>query len=277
MANVSESLNELAKWGLFLEITGYYDDKFNYLLLYPMMAIIFLVSLIGNSTTFLIIWYDKSMHTTTNYYLSNLAVSDILMTFTMLLEIFGSRSDQKSLFFCKLQWFLIVCLWNNSILTIAALAIERCLAIRHPFKIKPTSTWKRVAKIILLLWLVAIAETSLEMQFLSSVKVHQLTTCFAILTPWARVVHGVLGVITFLIPLLTMTFAYSTILYKVITSKMDNTKDTIINQQNSIGKISKLVSEYRIHISTLKVFLNHKDLSLFCEYFNVVLISTKAL
>ncbi|KAI8422526.1 hypothetical protein MSG28_006333 [Choristoneura fumiferana] len=144
---------------------------------------------------------------------------------------------------CLHGWFLpgLVCLWNNSVLTMAALAIERYIAIWHPLMLKPTSAWRRVSKIIVLVWLLAIAATLLEMQTVDLVKVHQYTMCFIIPTPWARFLNGVLAIVTFVIPLITMILAHSTIVYKVINTQMDNTRDTIFNHEDPRGKITKLV------------------------------------
>ncbi|KAI8422522.1 hypothetical protein MSG28_006333 [Choristoneura fumiferana] len=56
-----------------------------------------------------------------------------------------------------------------------------------------------------------------------------------------RFLNGVLAIVTFVIPLITMILAHSTIVYKVINTQMDNTRDTIFNHEDPRGKITKLV------------------------------------
>lgn len=248
MANSSESWSEFdfEKWILFLERSVQTENEIIYAIFLIIAIFLCVASFFGNSLVCFIICYEKSMHTTTNYYLLNLAISDLIMTLTMMIESSVKYTEQNGFFLCKLQWFLVVCLWNNSILTMAALAIERYIAIWHPLKLKPTSAWRRVSKIIVLVWLLAIAATLLEMQTVDLVKVHQYTMCFIIPTPWARFLNGVLAIVTFVVPLIIMIFAHSTIVYKVINTQMDNTRDSIFNHEDPRGKISKLVSKYAI-------------------------------
>lgn len=250
MANSSESWSEFdfEKWILFLERSVQTENEIIYAIFLIIAIFLCVASFFGNSLVCFIICYEKSMHTTTNYYLLNLAISDLIMTLTMMLESSVKYTEQNGFFLCKLQWFLVVCLWNNSILTMAALAIERYIAIWHPLKLKPTSAWRRVSKIIVLVWLLAIAATLLEMQTVDLVKVHQYTMCFIIPTPWARFLNGVLAIVTFVVPLIIMIFVHSTIVYKVINTQMDNTRDSIFNHEDPRGKISKLVSKYAISV-----------------------------
>lgn len=44
-------------------------------------VIIFLTGVVGNLSTCIVIWRNTYMHTVTNYYLFNLAVSDVLTLF----------------------------------------------------------------------------------------------------------------------------------------------------------------------------------------------------
>ncbi|XP_061730013.1 5-hydroxytryptamine receptor-like isoform X2 [Cydia pomonella] len=207
------------------------------------MVCIFTISLVGNLLTCVIIYYDKSMHTATNYYLFNLAVSDLIVTFCILLAVQEKLSDAyiSGQLACQIYFVCVVCSWNNSILTITALSIERYMAIMRPLLLKSTPVWRRVTKIIVVLWLIAILETVPEIFTVSAITTRQSTICFTIPTALSRVVNGVLAIITFLIPLLIMTFVYTMIAVKVNVTPKDYSRDQIFNYRNPRSKVNKLL------------------------------------
>lgn len=223
---------------------GTKQNNVNVILHVIFMCVILIVSLIGNSLTCIVIYYDKSMHTVTNYYLFNLAISDLTLTFAIIWEIFDYVAPPYDFYplMCQITWFSNLCLWNCGIFTMTALSIERYLAICHPLKLKSSSDWNRVAKIIVILWLVAIADSVPEMLTVRVVKIHRQNVCFPIPTPLARVVHGVQASLTFGIPLIVMTFVYSTIVFKVNT-KWTNLNDKIFNLRKPRRKVNKLIGK----------------------------------
>ncbi|XP_047986880.1 neuromedin-U receptor 2-like [Leguminivora glycinivorella] len=205
-----------------------------------LMAIIFALSLFGNLLTCYVIYDDKTMHTTTNYYLFNLAISDVTLTFAIMFELAGDVyfTYSPSEWVCKMQWFSVTCLWNNTVLTMTALAIERYKAIVHPLNIKsnPSIMKKRVMKVIALLWTVAIILTLPEMLIVTLRKYRQTIACFVIPTPLARILNGVLAIVTFFIPLIIMIFVYSMIIYKV------NTRQKNLGHRNVTKKMNTLIA-----------------------------------
>lgn len=247
-SNITDQFNyEL--WSEFLEEAlrrEWYCSKVIYSVF---MFFIFAISLIGNLLTCIVIYYDKSMHTATNYYLFNLAVSDLIVTFAILLEVHEQLSDTYTIsqLACQIHFVSVVCLWNNSILTMTALSIERYLAIWHPLMLKSTPVWRRVLKIIVLLWIIAIMETFPEMLTVSVVKTHQSSVCFTIPTALARVLNGVLAIVTFVIPLVIMTCLYTMIALKVNVVQKRNSRDKIFNHRDPRKKVNKLIGKF-VHL-----------------------------
>ncbi|XP_076676691.1 neuropeptides capa receptor [Andrena cerasifolii] len=121
-------------------------------------VVIFVTGIVGNVATCIVIKRNPSMQTTTNYYLFNLAVSDLLFL------IFGLPSELSEFwqqypwrlgsFMCKLRAYVSETSTYVSVLTITAFSLERYLAICHPFR-RYSNGMKRPVRFILLSWLVA--------------------------------------------------------------------------------------------------------------------------
>ncbi|XP_018320927.1 pyrokinin-1 receptor isoform X3 [Agrilus planipennis] len=121
---------------------------------------IFFTGLVGNICTCIVIARNKSMHTATNYYLFNLAISDLLLlicglpqeTYTLWYPddyVFGEA-------FCVLQGYAAETSANATVLTITAFTVERYLAICHPFLSYTMSKLSRVVKYVVLVWVFAL-------------------------------------------------------------------------------------------------------------------------
>ncbi|KAK5649565.1 hypothetical protein RI129_000594 [Pyrocoelia pectoralis] len=125
-----------------------------------LFATIFLIGLIGNISTCIVIAHNKSMHTATNYYLFSLAISDLLLLISGLpQEMYNIWSKYPYIFgeaFCVLQGFAAETSANATVLTITAFTVERYIAICHPFLSHTMSTLSRAIKLILLIWMFAI-------------------------------------------------------------------------------------------------------------------------
>ncbi|XP_077291954.1 pyrokinin-1 receptor-like [Arctopsyche grandis] len=101
------------------------------------------------------------MHTATNYYLFSLAISDLLLLITGLpQEIYSIWSKYPYVFgevFCVLRGLAAETSANATVLTITAFTVERYVAICHPFLSHTMSKLSRAIKLILGIWIVALA------------------------------------------------------------------------------------------------------------------------
>ncbi|KAI4458938.1 g-protein coupled receptor [Holotrichia oblita] len=122
-------------------------------------AIIFLSGIIGNVSTCIVIVTNKSMHTATNYYLLNLAISDLLLLVTGLpQEMYSIWSRYPYIFgyaFCILRGLFAETSANATVLTVTAFTVERYVAICHPFLSHTLSKLSRIIKLIFVIWLIA--------------------------------------------------------------------------------------------------------------------------
>ncbi|XP_072938993.1 neuromedin-U receptor 2-like [Epargyreus clarus] len=205
--------------------------------------VIFVASLIGNLLTCIVIYYDRTMHTATNYYLFNLAVSDLILTFGILLEVYEFVTDTYHFgnIVCKLHFFFVVLLWNNSILIMTTLAIERYIAIWYPLMFQSKPVWRRVMKVIFVVWVIAIAETLPELWSVSLIKTDKSSICYTVPTPYARLINGLLAIVTFVVPLMIMTFVYAMIAFKVNHPEKSNPDSMVFNHRENRKKVNKLI------------------------------------
>ncbi|XP_038214555.1 neuromedin-U receptor 1-like [Zerene cesonia] len=167
------------------------------------LLVIFFVSMIGNVLTCYVIYSVKSMHTATNFYLFDLAVSDLIVTFSILFDIYDYLTDFSKVAesMCKLRFFFVVSLWNNGILVMTILAIERYIVIWYPMLLGSSPVCKRVAKVITVISIVAILESLPEIWTVGFIKTKKMSICFTVPTEIARKINGVLALVTFVFPL----------------------------------------------------------------------------
>lgn len=120
---------------------------------------ILVTGLFGNICTCTVIMRNKYMHTTVNYYLFSLAVSDLLLLIVGLpQELWAFWQKYPYVFgetFCILRALISEACSYASVLTITAFTIERYIAICHPLKAHTMTGLPRAIKIILIVWVVA--------------------------------------------------------------------------------------------------------------------------
>lgn len=122
-------------------------------------TLLFLVGVVGNVMTILVVSKYRDMRTTTNLYLSSMAVSDLLIFLCMppdLYRMWRYRPWRFGDTLCKLFQFVSESCTYSTILNITALSVERYLAICFPLRAKALVTKRRVRVLILLLWIVSL-------------------------------------------------------------------------------------------------------------------------
>lgn len=122
-------------------------------------TLLFLVGVVGNVMTILVVSKYRDMRTTTNLYLCSMAVSDLLIFLCMPLDLYRMWRYRPWRFgdaLCKLFQFVSESCTYSTILSITALSVERYIAICFPLRAKALVTKRRVRALILLLWTVSL-------------------------------------------------------------------------------------------------------------------------
>lgn len=147
-------------WDLLLERLG--RRRQSLWIVIPMTTIylaVFVTGVIGNICTCIVIARNRYMHTATNFYLVNLALSDLLLLVLGLpLETYTFWSAYPWVFgevFCVLRTVAAETSTYASILTITAFTVERYVAICHPMWIQTKCSLQRATRVIVFIWLIA--------------------------------------------------------------------------------------------------------------------------
>lgn len=122
-------------------------------------TLLFLVGVLGNVMTILVVSRYRDMRTTTNLYLCSMAVSDLLIFLCMPLDLYRMwryRPWRLGDLLCKLFQFVSESCTYSTILSITALSVERYLAVCFPLRAKRLVTKRRVRALILTLWTVSL-------------------------------------------------------------------------------------------------------------------------
>lgn len=122
-------------------------------------TVLFLVGVLGNVMTILVVSRYRDMRTTTNLYLCSMAVSDLLIFLCMPLDLYRMwryRPWRFGALLCKLFQFVSESCTYSTILSITALSVERYLAVCFPLRAKRLVTKRRVRALILTLWTVSL-------------------------------------------------------------------------------------------------------------------------
>ncbi|XP_053616438.1 neuromedin-U receptor 2-like [Plodia interpunctella] len=234
------------------------------------MTVIFCAGMVGNMLTCWVIYRDRSMHTVTNYYLFNLAVSDLVVLLAMLVELtfyFGvfPYPDPWGDVMCKVHGFVVVALWNNGILIMTAVAVERYAAIVHPLAVQGRCVKRRVARVMAAVWSVAVLETLPDVFTMKLLRTRRALVCSVTLSQYSRVVNAVAAVVTFLLPLAVMMYVYIAIAVTVHARQKDSYgNNTFNNNRNNSKKVNKLI--FVLTLSFLVCWLPYFSLRLLVAF-----------
>lgn len=131
-------------------------------ILIPAYVLVIVIGFGGNILVLLVVKRKRSMHTTTNYLLANLAVADLLtllwcipgMVMTFVLHPQGTLGD----FLCKFVTMHHIAGITQLVsgLTLTVLAVERYKALFHPLSVRLRLTRKNVKYPIVCMWLFSI-------------------------------------------------------------------------------------------------------------------------
>ncbi|XP_070063459.1 neuromedin-U receptor 1 isoform X2 [Drosophila virilis] len=123
-------------------------------------ALIFVAGVLGNLITCIVISRNNFMHTATNFYLFNLAISDlILLCSGMPQDLYNLWHPNNYPFsdgICILESVLSETAANATVLTITSFTVERYIAICHPFRQHTMSKLSRAIKFIFAIWIAAL-------------------------------------------------------------------------------------------------------------------------
>ncbi|XP_046406727.1 pyrokinin-1 receptor-like [Ischnura elegans] len=183
----------------------------------PISAIylaIFVTGVLGNVITCLVIRRNKSMHTATNYYLFSLSISDLLLLVTGLppemYYIWSRNRYALGEAFCIIRGLAAETSANATVLTITAFTVERYMAICHPLYAQTLSKLSRAARLVMLIWLLALVFAVPTAAQVGVLVERDSSTCTIKHSLYAHY-FCLLSVVFFLIPMCVIAVLYALI------------------------------------------------------------------
>nr|ABS18381.2 CXCR1 [Bos taurus] len=188
-------------------------------------ALVFLLSLLGNSLVMLVILYSRIGRSVTDVYLLNLAMADLL--FAMTLPIWAASKAKGWIFgtpLCKVASLLKEVNFYSGILLLACISMDRYLAIVHATR---TLTQKRhwVKFICLGIWALSVILALPIFIFREAYQPpYSDLVCYEDLgantTKWRMIMRVLPQTFGFLLPLLVMLFCYGFTLRTLFSAQM---------------------------------------------------------
>eukprot|EP00063_Salmo_salar_P060851 XP_014035686.1 PREDICTED: neuromedin-K receptor-like [Salmo salar] len=211
-------------------------------------SLIVIVSVAGNVTVIWIILAHKRMRTVTNYFIVNLAFSDLSMaTFNTVFNfVYSTHNDWYfGLGYCRFQNFYPITAMCSSVYSMAVIAVDRYLAIIYPLKLRLSSTSTKI--VIGLIWAVAFSLAFPQCYYSVTEYYPPRTICFV---NWPDDYGGkhhltyqiALITLIYLLPLLVMLVTYSLIGQTLWGSEIPGeTSDHYQNQIQAKRKVVKMM------------------------------------
>ncbi|XP_052120550.1 QRFP-like peptide receptor [Frankliniella occidentalis] len=136
-------------------------NQYDWLEVVPTMTVYCLIMLLGLAGNALIIFTTqryRRMQSTTNVFLSSLAVADLLLIIVCIpvkLAKLMSFTWEAGYFLCKFVHYMQNVSAMCSVFTLTAMSIERYYAIIHPMRVKYLCSLSQARKICACIWLLA--------------------------------------------------------------------------------------------------------------------------
>lgn len=200
--------------------TPFQISEYVQVLIIVMYTVVTVIAIGGNGIVCYLVYAYKRMHTVPNYFIVNLAISDIIMAlfcipFTFVANLilnywpFGETMCPVVLYIQVVAVFL-------SSYTLVAMSIDRYIVIVHPFR--PRITVKQTVLTILVIWIVSFAIPLPT--FLKSKIIYYSNTSGQCLELWEnnteQYIYGLsLMILHYFGPLTLLLFSYTKIGYNI--------------------------------------------------------------
>ncbi|XP_073405494.1 olfactory receptor 5V1-like [Dendrobates tinctorius] len=142
-------------------ITGISDEPLLQFFVFLLVLFIYLITLGGNITIFILICLDYHLHTPMYFFLANLSILDIScssITLHKILTSFLSGDDSVSDLECAVQIFAFLSLTSDELLFLTAMSYDRYVAICNPLRYHLIMDSKLCSLLASLCWVIGLLE-----------------------------------------------------------------------------------------------------------------------
>lgn len=179
-------------------------------------TIIFVLGLLGNTLVCFVVIRNKAMQTVTNLFITNLALSDILLCifavpFTPLYSFRGIWSWGSLL--CHIMPFAQGCSVYISTLTLMSIAIDRFFVIIYPFR--PRMKIGTCVTVIFMIWTFAVTVTMPYAIFMTYYETDQYCEETWPSEQLRQLFGSVTSIMQFVLPFIVIAFCYTCVSFKL--------------------------------------------------------------
>ena len=218
---------------------------------YILFGAAFIVSMCGNSLCAYIISSRIKMKSVTNLFILNLAIGDLIYTFSIPFDLAIIENDQKWIFhhyFCNILFPIQTTSMSSSLLTLTILSLTRYRAIIRPLTRQIQETTAKY--IILFIWIFSVA-TVLPQGYHQKIEQGECVEKWVGGKQSRRIYTAILFGVQYVIPLTIMIIAYGRI--GIELSKPSPVENTLIQAER--GKEAKKVVHMLITVTaTFAIF-----------------------
>ncbi|EFX67981.1 hypothetical protein DAPPUDRAFT_1192, partial [Daphnia pulex] len=234
-------------------------------------GLILVVGLVGNCLVPVVIWNNRDLRNSTNLFLLNLSLADILVLCvsmpTVLVEIYERRDTWIfGKVMCKLVPFVELTVAHASVLTILAISFERYYVITRPLRAGYTCTRMRALFIILAIWVLGCI-TSSPMLFLANYLEADENTagssagCVTQANTFWSVFYYIAAIcLFFLLPLIVLVLIYSVIARHLVQTSAsvaagtDHVNPNLRARRQVVSMLGTVVVFFFICLLPFKIF-----------------------
>ncbi|NXS07191.1 GALR2 protein, partial [Neodrepanis coruscans] len=207
-------------------------------------SLIFLVGTVGNGLVLAVLLRNGQVkYTTTNLFILNLAMADlcfIICCVPFQATIYTLDGWLFGAFACKAVHFLIYLTMYASSFTLAAVSIDRYLAIRYPLKSRDLRTSQNAGVAIVAIWSLSLLFAGPYLSYYQIIHYHGVPICVPI---WEDQRRKVLDILTFvfgyLLPVTVVSLAYIRTV-KFLWTSVDPI-ERISESQKAKRKVTKMI------------------------------------
>nr|XP_032515023.1 neuromedin-U receptor 2-like [Danaus plexippus plexippus] len=250
VGNNTDSDDIYSSYGIGLSL---YDEMSNFVesdliksILTLFLGTSMVFSLVGNMCTCAVIARDKTMRTPTNCYLLNLAISDLMITVFVPIELYiiwvpdyyplGEEG-------CRIHFLLWDLLSNCSVLTILAFTIERYLVISKPFLRQRLLLTSRISKILTLTWVVSCIFSFPSVYSIYFIERKQNVYCVFTVSERDKVFYIAIELLVFFFFPMTVIFVlFIMIVHKLKTTEPKSRANPAISHHNRNKAVKMLAA-----------------------------------
>nr|XP_033818566.1 galanin receptor type 2-like [Geotrypetes seraphini] len=236
-----EDLSSLVGYWNFSDIYQFGPDR---IIVPVVFSLIFLLGTVGNSLVLAVLLRNGQMnHNTTNLFILNLSVADfsfIIFCVPFQATIYSLEVWLFGSFMCKAVHFFIYLTMYASSFTLAAVSVDRYLAIRYPLRSRELRTPCNAVATMALIWGFSLVFAGPYLSYYDSIDYNARHICMPNWEGWKRkIMDTSTFVLGYVVPVLIVSLSYTRTI-KYLWTAVDPLED-MSESKKAKRKVTKMI------------------------------------